>query len=559
MQQQLNDLVSHIFSGLKSLITFEDENGAIYGNNPRKNNRKYLRCPQKTIKYQPDHPYLATDPRINFIKRIISLMLPYQGWATDPFAFRLKNLNHWIVKYRPELFIYQTAWGCKADCFFCYQKGNPPFMHHKIRMSKEEILTRMRYLGPDSCLIYGTQYESDEALNNPYIKDIIRRVRLMTNTTIDIATNGTSLTENLICYLKKNEPISLQVSLNSADKIIRKRVMRDPRPEIAINSLPLLKKHKIKYFISIVTWPGIPFHDIEKTIRYAEKNDAWGIRLCLPGYSRYFPMARKFDSEAYWKRIVKFMNGIQAKYSIPILIDPIEYYHMINYGKIDVPVILGPIKNSPAYKCGIKPKDLILEINDKPVDTIEEAMEILLKNLGGEIKLKINRNGRILIFRIIDIKTSKYPYIYTRSSKLAPFGLFLLVGQKNYISGKDIEYIVKYIIAKKAKKVLILTSKLLVGHIKYLLDRKGAYNIPNVTIKVAVAKNYYLGGNIHCADLLTVDDYIRNIREQMKRYMPDQIIIPSSPFNVWERDFTGRCNLDIEREIGVPVEIIYNG
>jgi hypothetical protein len=61
-------------------------------------------------------------------------------------------------------------------------------------------------------------------------------------------------------------------------------------------------------------------------------------------------------------------------------------------------------------------------------------------------------------------------------------------------------------------------------------------------------------------DLLVVQDFIDCIREYLARGnpRPDLVVIPSSPFALgeWKRDLTGRVYLDIERETGIPVELL---
>ncbi|MEA3493917.1 MAG: hypothetical protein U9R38_05980 [Candidatus Margulisiibacteriota bacterium] len=79
-----------------------------------------------------------------------------------------------------------------------------------------------------------------------------------------------------------------------------------------------------------------------------------------------------------------------------------------------------------------------------------------------------------------------------------------------------------------------------------------------LNLRVISAKNYFFGGTINSGDLLVVEDFIRNIKQAAKKFNPDLIILPSSPFNLWGRDIIGRNNLDIEREIGIPVEFVYN-
>jgi len=77
---------------------------------------------------------------------------------------------------------------------------------------------------------------------------------------------------------------------------------------------------------------------------------------------------------------------------------------------------------------------------------------------------------------------------------------------------------------------------------------------------VEVPVNDYFGGNILMGDLLVVEDFIRHIKKHIStnRANPDVVIIPSSPFSLgdWGRDLTGRVYLDIERCVGIPVELL---
>ncbi|MGB2854258.1 MAG: hypothetical protein WBC55_07400, partial [Dehalococcoidia bacterium] len=85
----------------------------------------------------------------------------------------------------------------------------------------------------------------------------------------------------------------------------------------------------------------------------------------------------------------------------------------------------------------------------------------------------------------------------------------------------------------------------------------------NLRIDIGVPQNSFFGGNIFMGDLLVVQDFIDFIREYLKGNggRPDLIVIPSSPFSLggWGRDLTGRVYLDIEREVGIPVELLECG
>jgi NifB/MoaA-like Fe-S oxidoreductase len=114
------------------------------------------------------------------------------------------------------------------------------------------------------------------------------------------STNGTKLTEGVIRQLEELKPIRVAVSLHSANPSIRKKVMRDPCPEVAIQSIPLLRKYRIQFGVGIVPWPTIPFKDVEETIRYADRYDPLEIQIQLPGFTRFGFESPPFDTREQW-------------------------------------------------------------------------------------------------------------------------------------------------------------------------------------------------------------------------------------------------------------------
>ncbi len=58
-------------------------------------------------------------------------------------------------------------------------------------------------------------------------------------------------------------------------------------------------------------------------------------------------------------------------------------------------------KGSPAYRAGLKPKDIVLEINNRPSYNfkLEEIIHMFSTKEGKTIKLEVDRDGKILMFR----------------------------------------------------------------------------------------------------------------------------------------------------------------
>ena len=64
--------------------------------------------------------------------------------------------------------------------------------------------------------------------------------------------------------------------------------------------------------------------------------------------------------------------------------------------KIEIAEVM---KNSPAEKVGLQAGDMILNIDGKDIETIDEVKKILAqKKVGDEIKITVSRNGKELVF-----------------------------------------------------------------------------------------------------------------------------------------------------------------
>lgn len=431
-------------------------------------------------------------------------------------------------------------------------------MRFKKRISREEITTRLKYYDPKNNfgLIGGQLCESDEIISNPDIIGVLKTIRRKDKKrAITITTNGTSLSADMVKKLSNVRPIIVVLSLNSSTPKTRGWLMNDQHPEIAINSLPLLKRHKIPFILSIVVWPGLSFADIEKTILFAEKNDAVAIRLIFPGYSKFFSKKKLFDINKKRMEIAKHFHPLFKNFSIPVYFVPNMLVQNLLLNNIDIPIIIGVIKNSPSFNRGIKPNDVIKEINGRSVNSIEDALKQLSRFLNKSIILKVKRGGAILEFFLAGERKDVYPYCTETLKKNAPFGILLA---ERYLSADDVKDIGRYIDVHRAKNVMVLSSATARPFLLRLLNKLNIAKDYNVNIRVVTAKNYFYGGCIDSGDLLTVGDYIKSIKDNLKKFKPDLIILPASPFTNWGRDLAGRINLDIERIIKIPVEFIYN-
>lgn len=114
-----------------------------------------------------------------------------------------------------------------------------------------------------------------------------------------------------------------------------------------------------------------------------------------------------FTSKAFMPRLVTLLAGVAMNFilawvlisigymvGLPVGID--ETVKIPKYAKLsDVKTnILEVDPDSPAFKAGLKPNDVIVSIDGKPFTVVEDVQEYIRKNRGKEFSFEINRGGK---------------------------------------------------------------------------------------------------------------------------------------------------------------------
>jgi hypothetical protein len=517
-------------------------------------------------------PDILYEPRIQFIKRQCQNLLSVIELETDhkamkPNTFRLKNLSDWLVHSScdPNEIIAYLGTSCNCSCIMCCNRGNPPVvpLNRTTRTSEEELQelrTRVQYFSPQAGMsLFPSPGSVHEVLAHPHCLEILSLLRRKSARPFRIATNGTRLTGSFIGELVGFMPMYLYLSLNSCSVSRRKRLMNDPEPEIAINALPILAKAGIPYAATIVPWPVDSINemldDLASTVEYAESNMAHLIQINLPSYSRHLPQQPIFDLDEVWPAIVAEVRRLRNTIDCPIVAMPCMYEENIYEKRLGVPQLIGLVKNSPAYVSGLARHDIILEINGIRLYSRAQARELLSiiqRSDVSRINIKVQRGGDTLDFMI---PLTEYSYPYSKDTDNHIGMIFLGTGLANYIE-KLIDLAERY----KAQHILFLSSRLVRPAFEQQLGESNLLGSKDLGIDIEIPDNSFFGGNIFMGDLLIVQDFIDCIEKYKRkaRHKPDLIIIPSSPFALggWRRDLTSRAYLDIERAVGIPVELL---
>ncbi|MDY6933304.1 MAG: radical SAM protein [Spirochaetota bacterium] len=530
---------------------------------------------EESIHYSYQLPENAAlyEPTIEFIKKQLENILEHielesEGNVVNIDGFRLKKLSHWLEESScdPADMIGYLATRCNCNCVFCYNKGKPPALalNSPSRASEEEhreIRTRLKYYSPkQKTNLFPTLGLCFEPFIHPHFREVLGNLRKSTNNLIRICTNGSTLTDEMIAFLIQMKPLHLDIALHSSNPRRRKMLMQDNTSEIAIESLPFLKKAGIVYDIVIVPWPmesiDEMIDDMIKTIDYSAKHDVHLVQISLPGFSQYFSEKAPFDHHQIWELITQKVREIRNTFDVPIVTRPTMYEEGLYYSKTNIPEIIGIVKGSPSFNSGLERGDIINKIGSNAIHNRPQAREllsILQRGNIASIPFEITRDGQKLEIPI-DLKNFSYPFSKYVDTHLGI--VFMGTGfRKGYL-----ESISRIIGLRGAKNILILSSTLVKPLLEQNIRESPFFKGVDLNIEIGIPNNNLFGGNICLGDLLVVQDYIDYIKEYCNSHnrSPDLIIIPSSPFNLsgWGRDLTGRVYLDIERRTGIPVEIV---
>lgn len=534
--------------------------------------------------YESADSVLLTEPRIEAIRRELQALLELVtlesgGRPVDIDGFRLRDPAHWggYPTSLSEIFWHLSS-VCNYSCEFCYEKGNPPDfpIQSAPRMaSPEEIETRLRHYDPVTRTgLFTTRTAINEPFANRRAVEYLRQMRARApGELLSFVTNGSYLDEDVIRALSELQPLFFNLSIYSADPVLRRRVLRDHRPERALAAVPLLRRYEVPYMANLVMWPSIPFDDMERTIALMAEHGATLLRVCLGGYSRYldgdFP---RFDAREYWPEVVERVERLRGRYPVALLIEPSSYTRRDTDAVID-----DVVRGSPAARAGLRRGDQILAVDGAPVLSRMSAASALRRGArdrdprppgvpaapgsaagaGARLsRIEIEREGQRLeveLDRYDPIAMATYPY-----GRVAQFNDFIhgliLTDTLRYASLRAARQIIE---RRGARRVLLLTSAMIEPILMDMIERTGAFS--GADVRVRVARNEYFGGTINVGDLLVVSDFIKAIEEfRSEEGAPDLVLIPASPFasSPWQRDLTGRPWLDIERLTGVPVDVI---
>lgn len=516
--------------------------------------------------YQRLDSVRLSEPRLEMIYQRLNALLQVvqleaDGVPVDIDGFRLRDPAQWTSRAPSPLSeLWHISTACNMRCPFCYEEGDPQgvsVINEPAEMATlQEIETRLKYYDP----LHGTGLFQpltyiNEIFCNPRAMEIMERLRAASpHEVLTFVTNGTYLDEPTVARIAQLKPVFFNFSVNSLDPVIRRKILRDPQPEVAIQALDLLRAYGVPYLGSLVCWPTIPWSDIEQTVRRLDQAGCAIVRFSLSAYSKHLK-GRRYNREEFWQQGLAVARALMEEVEIPIKVEP---YHYMDQSFL--PRVAGVIKGSPAARAGIRAGDLILTVEGRAMPTANHALSALATTARRRPQVQLTYQGArdgCQHSVVLDNQAGPSGYPYDQMLQFAGFewGLVLIDNLKfSYLQEMR-----ELIDAHQAHRVLLCSSALMKPIVLQMLAVSQAFT--DLELAVEVPENRYFGGSIVLGDLLTVEDYVAFIQAYRQRagLAPELVLIPSSPFSrgEWLRDLTGTPFTEIERRTGVAVALIH--
>lgn len=571
MEKTFGELVETLLQGLLQVLILEDGQGHGVveaqvrvdpeGAFPQGN----LDPEGDVVTYISQETVRFSEPRIPFMTALLEHLLPYCQFFTpggDTVQIRGFRLipRAWVVPYRESLTdnLGSLSSSCTCHCRFCYMDGNPYFNGRGFNLDPGEARLRIKYYNREEKQgLFPILREYLEPFANPQVLDIFRLLRQHDKEEyLTLITNGNRLTQEVVEELAKLKPINVNISLNTLNPQRRRYLMRDQKPEVVLQSFHLLSQAGIPFGGSIVASPQIPLEELEETILFLHEEGACGIRVVLPGYTRFHPPGAQVDTHHFWPQVVETIKGIRPRLTNFLFLQPNAYWL-----KDNKPLIDGIIPNSPAAQTGIRTGDRILHINGISVKNKGQAHKILAAYSiqGMKSVLELERGGRVwsaFLDNNLPLEADYYPFkpVGYPCDLEKMYGICLVeTFRQEYLI-----YLAGILRKNGSRKALVFSSPLMMPQLKEALSCIDTHHyFGGCQVEFETIQPTFWGGNILLGDLTMVSDYIGEIQGRLDRGETfDLVVIPSSFLLDWGRDYQGQVYLEIERQTGVKVQLL---
>lgn len=512
--------------------------------------------------YHSAKAFAREEPRVELIEAMLSSILAVvdlecEGKAVRVDGFRLRELDDW--RTAPEVSLQQNLGSlstvCNCTCTFCYEEGNPPGLFEKEPrfVSLEEAVTRMRHLHDGKGLLRESK-GFFEPLANPNFLQLVALMREQEpDRVIDVTTNGSLLSDEVVSRLAELRPVFVNLSLISSDEPTRRSLMGDHLAGSAIRAIELLRASELAFMGTLVPMPQQSLKDIDETIEYLDANDARIIRVGMPGLTQHHPQYRPGEIEAWLPRLVEHVLALRNRLSTPVMLSPYAYVS----ASLEA-VVEGVIRCSPAADAGLRRGDCLTIVDGTKVVSRAHAASLLKRAAQrGAVDVEVLRGEERVQMQLQDPlpESDAYPYKPRHYQPLdfgaMSFGLCL----PGAFHLQYIKQIHAAIHRAQAKRSFIAVSALYRDLVAGLL---ADLRLPDDSeLHLVVPRNEFFGGTVNIGDLWVLDDIAEAVRAQAKiSGEPDLLLLPSSFLSRWGRDLRGVPYTELEATIGADIALI---
>jgi len=420
---------------------------------------------------------------------------------------------------------------CNVSCVFCSNKQNPPGVEvfNIAPRTLDQVRQTLEFIDPRQRIIIGesaTRINEGEPFTHPQIERVLTLIRTkLPKTKLQITTNGSLLDRRRIDLLRSLAPLTVYLSLNSADAKVRRRLMRDPLAKRAVAAAAWLGRCGLEWHGSVVAMSHLMgWDDLRATILYLAQCGARTVRVFVPGFTRLSSPSLRYPKE-FTVQLRQFVKELNTISSAPVTMEPPLLNDL-------VPEVAGVLPFSPAHKAGVRPGDVIVSVNGHiPFSRVDAFHRV--ENAANP-SLTLRRPGGACA----TVRLNK------------PAGAYSGLVMEYDLDPATVQDILNVAAKFGAEETLILTSQLAAGLMAKALARQGG----GLSLRVLPVPSRLFGGSISTAGLLVNSDFLAALQQYLSRERhPDLVLLPKAAFDYRGRDLTGQPYTVLERHVDTTV------
>ncbi len=515
------------------------------------------------VEYHSVKAFAREEPRIELIETMLrsvlaAVDLEYQGKPVRIDGFRLRDAEDWRTvretSLQQNLGSFSTA--CNCHCEFCYEDGNPEglFVREPRFVSLAEAKTRSRHVHDGQGMMRETKCFF-EPLANPQFLSLLEVVRERhPDQVIDVTTNGSLLTSDVVARLADLKPVYVNLSLISANGPVRRRIMRDRRAQTAIDAIRHLRAREVPFMGTLVPLPDQGLQDVTETLEYLDAYDARLVRVAPPGLSRYHPSYRPGIFETWVPDLVEHLLAERQRLATPVIVSP------FGFASVSIePIVEGVIRSSPAASAGVRLGDKVTVVDGTKVVSRSHAASLLRRAMRvGVVDVEIARGSKTRRLHLQEpaFDADAYPHKPRGYKPLDFAGMSFGLVLPGSFKLQYVKQIHSKIQERSARHTLIVASSFYRELVENLVR-----DLPlpdGSSLALVVPTNGYFGGTVNVGDLWVLDDIGDAVRAYVRSHgKPDLLLIPSSCLSRWGRDLRGVAYTELEASLGIDIALIH--